>query len=131
MRIAGPQELEFSVLSEQVMNVANESTFTIRLTGGDVHPSQIAASELAALLIAAEQTIAALIQRNHPELEEPVIVGLSSIKDESIGFVFTSNRPDYARSAYAELVSAVGEQQFRSLPGRSLDGLRTLTRWPR
>lgn len=111
------------------MSIAKETSFTIRLTGEGVRPSLIAASDLAALLVAAEQTVSALIQRNHPELEEAVIVGLSEIKDESIGFVFTSNRMDYARAGYEELVSAVNERQFRSLPGRSLDGLRTLTRF--
>lgn len=113
------------------MSIAKNTTFTIRLTGEGVRPSLLAASDLAALLIAAEQTVSAIIQRNHPELEDSVIVGLSEIKDESIGFVFTSNRPDYARSSYNELVSAVNERQFRSLPGRSLDGLRTLTRFTR
>lgn len=113
------------------MSIANESFFTIRLTGEGVRPSQIAASDLAALLIAAEQTVTALIQRDHPELEDPVIVGLAEIKDESIGFVFTSNKPEFARSAYGQLITAVKDQQFRSLPGRSLDGLRTLTRFTR
>ncbi len=111
------------------MSIANKFTFTIRLTGEGVNPSLISARDLAELLIAAEQTVSALIQRNHPELDDPVLIGLSEIKDSSIGLVLTSNRPDLTYKAYKELVSAVSDRQFRSLPARSLDGLRTLTKF--
>lgn len=96
-----------------------------------MRPSLVAASDLAALLIAAEQMVSAVIQRHHPELDEAVIVSLSEISDRSIGFTFTSNKPDIAQSAYQELVSVVKESQYPSLPAQSIDGLRTLTRFTR
>ncbi|CAN5781167.1 hypothetical protein BH20VER1_BH20VER1_24750 [soil metagenome] len=107
------------------------SLFTIRLVGEGVRPHLIPASDLAELLIAAEQTVVALAAREHPEAGDDLIVGLASVNDESIGFSFTSNRPDVALSTYEELIAAVENRLFRSLPGRSLEGLRTLTAFSR
>lgn len=105
--------------------------FTIRLTGEGVHPSQIPASDLAQLLIAAEQTVLAIAAKEHPEQAEELVVGLSEIQDKSIGFAFTSNHPQIAQSAYTELVTATSNRLFRSLPARSLEALGTLTAFSR
>ena len=59
------------------------------------------------------------------------MVGLTDVKDASIGFAFTSNYRDVTLSTYEKLIAAVGNRLFRSLPGRSLEGLRTLTRFSR
>lgn len=109
----------------------NPPLFTIRLTGEGVHPSLIPASDLAQLLVAAEQTVLAIAAREHPEQAEELIVGLSEIRDQSIGFAFASNRPEIAQAAYTELVTATSNRLFRSLPARSLEGLRTLTAFSR
>lgn len=112
-------------------SIAKDSSFTIRLTGEGVRPSLLAASDLAALLVAAEQTVAALIQHDHPEMEGAVVIGLSGINETSIGFVFTSNFPELARSGFENLISALEKRQFANLPARSLDGLRVLTLFTR
>jgi len=114
------------------MSVENKnSLFTIRLTGEGVRPHLIPASDLAELMVAAEQTVLAIAIREHPDEAENLVVGLSQIKDESIGFAFACNRPEIALSAYTELVTATSNRLFRSLPGRSLEGLRTLTGYSR
>lgn len=105
--------------------------FTIRLTGEGVRPHLIPASDLAQLLVAAEQTVLAIATREHPGEAEDLVVGLSQVKDESIGFAFASNRSVIALSAYTELVTAISNRLFRSLPARSLEGLRTLTAFAR
>lgn len=105
--------------------------FTIRLTGDGVRPGLIPAGDLAQLLIAAEQSVLAIAAREHPDDAEELIVGLSAVRDESIGFAFSSNRPELALSAYRELVTLTDNRAFRSLPARSLEGLRTLTRFTR
>lgn len=105
--------------------------FTIRLTGEGVRPHLIPASDLAQLLVAAEQTVLAIAAREHPEQADELIVGLSQVQDKSIGFTFASNQPKIAQSAYTELVTATSNRLFRSLPGRSLEGLRTLTGFSR
>ena len=105
--------------------------FTIRLTGDGVRPHLIPASDLAELLVAAEQTVLALAGREHPEAADELIVGLTNIEDASISFGFTSNHREVALSTYSELVSSVENRLFKSLPGRSLEGLRTLTRFSR
>jgi len=109
----------------------NTALFTIRLTGEGVRPYLIPASDLAELMVAAEQTVLAIAMRENPIEAEGLIVGLSQIKDESIGFAFTSNQPAIALSAYTELVTATSNRLFRSLPGRSLEGLKTLTNYSR
>jgi len=101
--------------------------FTIRLTGEGVRPHLIPASDLAQLLVAAEQAVLAIAAREHPDQADELIVGLSQVQDQSIGFAFASNHPQIAQSAYTELVTATTNRLFRSLPGRSLEGLRTLT----
>ena len=105
--------------------------FTIRITGEGVRPHLIPASDLAELLIAAEQTVLALASREHPEAGDDLVVGLVKVDDASIGFAFTSNQPAVALSTYEELVAAVENRRFRGLPGRSLEGLRTLTAFSR
>lgn len=105
--------------------------FTIRLTGERLHPHLIPASDLAQLLVAAEQTVLAIAAREHPDESEELVLGLAQVVDESIGFAFTSNRPEIARSAYTELTTATANRLFRSLPARSLEGLRTLTAFSR
>jgi hypothetical protein len=96
-----------------------------------VRPHLIPASDLAQLLVAAEQTVLAIAAREHPEAAEDLIVGLAQVRDASIGFGFASNREDVALAAYNELVTVTANRAFRSLPGRSLEGLRTLTRFSR
>jgi hypothetical protein len=112
---------------------ANTDTllFTIRLTGEGIRPGAIPASDLAELLVAAEQTVAAIALREHPEESESLILGLAAIRDESIGLSFTSNRPGIVLAAYTELVTATSNRLFRSLPARSIEGLRTLTGYSR
>jgi hypothetical protein len=56
---------------------------------------------------------------------------LASVRDESIGFACTSNHPDSAQAAYRELVTLTENRAFRSLPARSLEGLKTLTTFSR
>ena len=107
------------------------SLFTIRLSGREVRPHLIPAGDLAQLLIAAEQTVMGLAARESPEDADNLFVGLAAVKDESIGFAFTSNRPDSALAAYRELVTLTGNRAFRSLPARSLEGLKTLTTFSR
>ncbi|MCK9590243.1 MAG: hypothetical protein WC076_01430 [Terrimicrobiaceae bacterium] len=107
------------------------SIFTIRLTGEGVRPHLVAASDLAGLIIAAEQTVAAIARRENPEAAESLIVGLSGIQDQSIGLAFTSNEESVISTAYQELVAALENRLFRSLPAQSLEGLRTLTQFAR
>ena len=105
--------------------------FTIRLSGEGVRPHLIPAGDLAQLLIAAEQTVMGLAVREHPEDADSLFVGLASVRDQSIGFAFTSNHPDSAQAAYRELVTLTENRAFRSLPARSLEGLKTLTTFSR
>lgn len=105
--------------------------FTIRLTGEGVRPHLIPASDLAELLVAAEQTVLALAGREHPEAADELVVGLTKIEDASISFAFTSNHPGIALATYTELVTSVENRLFKSLPARSLEGLRTLTGFAR
>lgn len=107
------------------------SLFTIRLTGRDVRPHLIPASDLAQLLVAAEQSVLAIASRENPDAAEELIVGLSQVHDESIGFAFASNQPPVALAAYRELITLTENRTFRSLPARSLEGLRTLTSFTR
>lgn len=73
----------------------------------------------------------AIASREHPDQADELIVGLAHVQDQSIGFAFSSNHPQIVQSAYTELVTATTNRLFRSLPGRSLEGLRTLTGFSR
>lgn len=97
----------------------NAPLFTIRLTGDEVRPHLIPASDLAQLLVAAEQTVMAIAARDRPDEADELIVGLSAVLDESIGFAFSSNHEETALSAYRELVTLTENRAFRSLPARA------------
>ncbi len=115
-----------------------QSLFTIRLSGEGVRPHLIPAGDLAHLLIAAEQMVMGLAAREHPEDADSLFVGLAAVRDESIGFVFTSNRPDSALAVYQELVSLTGNSfalstrqgnvRFRRAAGRRGRSLRFVGR---
>lgn len=98
-----------------------------------MRPHLIPASDLAQLLIAAEQAVLAIASRAHPEDPEELVLGLSQVHDESRGFAFAfaSNQPKIALSAYRELISATSKRLFLSLPARTLEGLRTLSNFAR
>lgn len=113
------------------MDTPSDALFTIRLTGDDVSPSVIAASDLAELIIAVEQSILAILGRDHAESTETVVLGLTAVQNKSVGLAFTSDKPAEVLSAYEEFVSAARLRDFERLPARSLDGLRTLTRFAR
>jgi hypothetical protein len=110
---------------------STDTLFTIRLTGEGVRPQLLAATDLAQLLIAAEQAVLAIATRDNPEAADDLVLSLSAVQDQSIGFVFSSNRPQVAQAAYHSLVTLTENRAFRSLPARSLEGLRTLTAFSR
>jgi len=113
------------------MNPSNPSLLTIRLTGEGVRPHLIPVRDLAGLLEAAEQMVSAIVAREHPDLADNFFLGLSAVRDESIGFGFDSNHPQVAVAAYTELGTATKNRLFHTLPARSLEGLRTLTAFAR
>ena len=82
------------------MNPSNPSLLTIRLTGEGVRPHLIPVRDLAGLLEAAEQMVSAIVAREHPDLADNFFLGLSAVRDESIGFGFDSNHPQVAVAAY-------------------------------
>jgi hypothetical protein len=109
----------------------NSPIFTIRLTGDGVRPHLISATDLAELMIAAEQTVLGIARRDNPDAADGLIVAIAGLRDESIGFSFTSNHKVLVNSAYQELVSAAENRLFRSLPAQTVEGLRTLTQFAR
>ena len=109
----------------------NDSIFTIRLVGENVRPHLIPVRDLAQLMVAAEEAVGAVAARDYPDQAEELALGLSELQDRSIGFAFRSNLPALALAAYTELVTATDNRLFRSLPARSVEGLRTLTAFAR
>ena len=75
--------------------------------------------------------ILAIAVRGQPEREEEILVGLAEIQDQSIGLAFASNDKATVLHSYQELLSALSNRVFRSLPAQTLDGLRTLTEFSR
>jgi hypothetical protein len=103
------------------------TTFQIRFTGGDVHPVTVPAHELADLLLGAEQAISSLASKEFPELDaSTLVIGLSSIKDASLGLEFTTNRPDVVGPAFQRLANGIHSKTWEDFPSRSLAGLEII-----
>lgn len=106
--------------------------FRIRFTGGDIAPGDVAARDLAALLIGAEDAVMGMARKRFPAAsEEDLLISLSQIRHDSVGLDFASRTILLAESGFMGLVETIDAGMLDQLPGMSLDGLRILTRFSR
>jgi hypothetical protein len=103
---------------------------TIRFTGNNVQPGRIRSRELGDVIAAYEEAISAVVVRSHPELKaEQIIVGLVTIRHESVGLTFEAPLGEPVYQAAHRLVSAVHTQDWADLPWAALKSLRNVLKF--
>lgn len=89
----------------------------VRLTGGSIKPGSIRSKEIAELIEAYEDMIVSVVIHENPELQkETIVVGLTGITDESIGFLFTPNVQNLTIPAARKVYNTFATLNFNILP---------------
>lgn len=99
----------------------------IRLVGEGVAPGLIRSKEIAEVITAVEEMIAAMVERENPDVKaDEILVGLSAVTGGSMTLVFTPNMEALTVPAAEMVMGAIAARQFDTLPHRSLAALRSL-----
>ncbi|MFZ1754431.1 MAG: hypothetical protein WBO46_12785 [Caldilineaceae bacterium] len=99
----------------------------LRLTGNNIQPGHLRGHDLAALLVALEDTIAVCVVSQEPDLrKEAVRVGLADVQQGSFALQFEMNLIEYTLAAFQLVADAVARNVFDGLPRLALAPLRDL-----
>lgn len=99
----------------------------LRLTGNNIQPGDLRGHDLAAVLVALEDIIAACVVNKEPDLsKETVRVGLADVQPGSFALMFKMNLLDYTLDAFQLVADAIARNIFDDLPRLALAPLRDL-----
>lgn len=104
----------------------------LRFVGGGITPPNTRASELAAMLEAAEALITSVVLQEHDELtKDDLYIGLTIIEDKSLGLKFRPSLPNIVVPEFERLADAVKRRFFDFLPSEARDALRKIATFTR
>jgi hypothetical protein len=90
---------------------------SIRLTGQEVAPGHLRSKEIAEIITAVEDLIAAVTVQHHKDLElDQIRIGLSSMASGSMTLTFDPNLEPLTVPAAQEIGLAIAENQVQRLP---------------
>ena len=99
----------------------------IRLVGEGVAPGLIRSKEIAEVITAVEEMIAAMVEHENPQIKaDEVLIGLSGVTGGRMTLGFTPSMEALTVPAAETVMRAIDEQQFEGLPHGTLVGLRKL-----
>jgi hypothetical protein len=99
----------------------------IRLTGKDVFPENIRAGEVAQVLAAVEDMLAAVVLRSHPTLnKEDLVIGLVSVGRGSMTLEFQSHIPEVVLPAFKIVSERIRDNAISALPNATIRALQEL-----
>lgn len=111
---------------------SERETIQFRFTGGDVAPSNVRASDVADLVKAADMFVSATVAAAHDEMrQEDVIVGITEIRDTSLGLIFTPALPRIVLPVFERAATAVQRGDFYQLPEEARDAVRKVATFAR
>lgn len=101
----------------------------LRITGNNIQPGHLRGHDLAELLIALEDTIAACVISQEPDLSKDTVrVGLADVAPGSFALQFDMNLIEYTLAAFRLVADAVARNLFDGFPHLALAPLRDLKR---
>ena len=113
-------------------NTPSNRFIEFKFIGEGLTPENVKASEVADVLKAVEDIIESSVFQDHPEIDKgQVIIGLVSIKAESLGLQFQSPLPEYTQNAFRVLGDAVSSGNTISLPPKSRNALSNIVKFTR
>lgn len=102
-----------------------DNNLQVRFTGSGMKPGLIRSKEIAQIIESFEEMVVATVLRENPELKrETLVVGLTSITDESLGLQFTANATDLMIPAAARIITAIAANNVSHLPSATISAIR-------
>lgn len=99
----------------------------VRLVGVDIAPGRLRSKEVAEIIIAVEEMVAAVVEQENPDFKaEQVRIGLSEISAGSMTMFFEPNLEDLTIPAAESVMKAIDTQDFNSMPAGTMKALRSL-----
>ncbi len=106
------------------------NSIEIHLKGNGMSPGLLRSKDIAQLIEAIEEMIAAKVAADHPDLKkEQVIVGLADIAPGSVALQFASSSKDLTAPALKEIARALETSNFYSLPEDSVKSLKIISKF--
>jgi hypothetical protein len=104
------------------------TSLELHLTGQNLSPGSIRSKDLAELITAVEEMVAAQIIHEHPKIKkESISVGLENIVPGSIGLQFKPNDSLLTSSAALRITEGIKAGKFNQLPNATLQPLRIIS----
>jgi hypothetical protein len=96
----------------------------------DIKPADIRAGELADLIKAFEDMIAATVAEKAPKIEKDQLgIGLVEINNQSVDLYFDTKLPELIQPAYHKITQNISTSEFLNLTDDTLDHLRIIHRF--
>jgi len=113
------------------MDETHTDALQLRLTG-DIQPQRLSSHDLGAIIAAYEDTLAAVVARQHPTLKaETVTVGLVRIDEGSVALAFDAPLREYVYPAALEVTRGIASQNWAALPLAAVKSLRKIVQFLR
>ena len=108
--------------------MAENTLLEIRFAGGGVFPENIRAGEMAEILNAVEDTLSAVVEKEHPKItKEELLVGLVGIRKGSVHLQFSSQLPEVALPAFVKVAKSIKTKNFDDLPNNAIKSLQNFS----
>ncbi len=112
------------------MTESGKDQFQIRFSGSSIYPETVSSRELGDILAATEEMIAVTINQVDPKINSrDVIVGLTAIRTESLGLVFTLQQSDIVVPAISKVTDAVNSGNYLGLRDKAIKGLQRIVKF--
>jgi len=106
------------------------NSLELRFIGEHVKPAGERAHDIGEVISAFEESISAIVLRQHPRLKrDSIAVSLVGIEKGSIALLFEPNLDDVIFSATRKLVEAIQNKEWAALPSGTRTALRKILRF--
>jgi hypothetical protein len=105
----------------------SDTPLSLTIQGNELEPTSLRAREVAALITAFEDAVAAVVARRSPEIKrETVRISLVAVESGSTVLVFSPNLAALTVPAVRELAGAIQSNTFFDLPVPAVEALREI-----
>lgn len=112
--------------------MANSIRFELRVKGESFALEEVRVKEISKLLVAVEEIVAAIVERDHPSLNivRMGALGLSSVQSGSLHAGFESKYEEVVQ-AWCEVSRSIENKDYSSLPAKATDELGSIEKFNR
>jgi hypothetical protein len=105
----------------------DDTALVLKIQGNDLEPQSLRAREVATLITAFEDAVAAVVVRRAPEIKRELVrVSLVAVENGSTVLTFSPNLQPLTVPAVGELANAIQRNSFFDLPTPAVEALREI-----